>query len=189
MPEQKNSQSIQRELCADVLSAAENAVISAILGFAVSASEKWPRGEKYRESKRRRGNIIELICIMYIDLLVKLKNAQLAKKENIKIPYSKMKEKILEILQDNNYIESFEKRGRGIKRVLDAKLKYENNRGVIRGIKFISKPSCHFYIGYKDIKPSKSGYGLLVISTPKGLLSGQEAKKMKLGGEMLFEIW
>jgi len=126
---------------------------------------------------------------MYINLLTQLKNAQAVKKENIKISYSNIKEKILEVLKNNDYIENFEKKGRGAKRVLDIKLKYDDGRGVINGIKFISKPSRRLYIGYKDIKPVKRGYGLLILSTPKGVMSGKEARKMKVGGEVLFEIW
>jgi small subunit ribosomal protein S8 len=126
---------------------------------------------------------------MYINLLTQLKNAQAVKKESIKTSYSKMKEKILEVLKDNDYIENFERKGRGAKRVLDIKLKYNNDGGVINGIKLISKPSRRLYIGYKDIRFVKSGYGLLILSTPKGILTGREARKTKVGGEALFEIW
>ena len=126
---------------------------------------------------------------MYIDLLTQIKNAQAVKKENVKVAYSKMDERILEILKDNGYIENFQKKGRGAKRVLDIKLKYQNGKGVINGVKFISKPSRRLYTGYKEIKPVKHGYGLLILSTPKGILTDKEAKKMKVGGEMLFEIW
>jgi len=126
---------------------------------------------------------------MYTDLLTKLKNAQAVKKENIKVVYLKMDEKILELLKENDYIEDIERKGKGTKRVLDIKLKYHNDKGVIDGIKFISKPSRRLYIGHKEIKPVRHGYGLLILSTPKGILTGKEAKKMKVGGEMLFEIW
>jgi len=126
---------------------------------------------------------------MYINLLTQIKNAQAVKKENVKVAYSKMDERILEILKDNGYIENFQKKGRGAKRVLDIKLKYQNGKGVINGVKFISKPSRRLYTGYKEIKPVKHGYGLLILSTPKGILTNKEAKKMKVGGEMLFEIW
>ncbi len=126
---------------------------------------------------------------MYTDLLTKLKNAQAVKKENIKVAYLKMDEKILELLKENDYIEDIERKGKGTKRVLDIKLKYHNDKGVIDGIKFISKPSRRLYIGHKEIKPVRHGYGLLILSTPKGILTGKEAKKMKVGGEMLFEIW
>lgn len=126
---------------------------------------------------------------MYIDLLTKIKNAQQVKKEFTKIPYSKNKERIAEILAENKFVDGFEKKGRSPKKVLAIKLKYENGEGAITGIKFLSKPSRHLYAGYKDIKLVKSGYGILVISTPKGIMTGKEARKQKVGGEMLFQIW
>ena len=126
---------------------------------------------------------------MYTDLLTQIKNAQAVKKEDLKTSYSKMDEKILEVLKDNDYIENFEKKGRAAKRVLDVKLKYDDDEGAINGIRFLSKPSRRLYINYKDIRPVKQGHGLLILSTPKGILTGREAKKMKVGGEMLFQIW
>ena len=127
---------------------------------------------------------------MYIDLLTKIKNAQAVKKETVKSAYSKMDERILKILLSKGYISGFEKKGKGAKRVFDIHLKYEkNNGGAITGIKFVSKPSRKMYIGYKDIRPIKSGYGFMVISTPDGVLAGGEARREKVGGELLFEIW
>lgn len=126
---------------------------------------------------------------MYTDFLIKLKNAQAVKKENVKLSYSKMDERILGILAKNGYVDGFEKKGRGPKKVLSVKLKYENGEGVINGIKFISKPSRRLYGGYKEMKPVKRGYGLLVVSTPEGIMTGAEAKKTRVGGEFLFEIW
>ena len=126
---------------------------------------------------------------MYIDLLIQLKNAQAVKKETFKIPFSKMDERILEILKENSYIKNFEKKGRRAKRVVEIELNYKDEKGMISGVKFISKPSHRFYIGYKEIRPVRQGYGLLVVSTPKGILTGREARKMKVGGEMLFQIW
>jgi len=131
---------------------------------------------------------------LYINLLTQLKNAQAVKKENIKFPYSKTDEAVLKVLTENKYINGFEKKGQRSKKFLDIRLKYEKGegaigKGVINEIKFLSKPSIHQYVGYKEIKPVKRGYGLLVISTSKGIMSGQEAKKQKLGGELLFTIW
>lgn len=126
---------------------------------------------------------------MYTNLLTQLKNAQAVKKKEIKIFHSRMDEKILELLKENNYIESFERKGRVPKRILDIKLKYNDGRGTISGIKFVSKPSRRLYVGYKEIKLVKRGYGLSVISTPKGIITGKEARKNKVGGEVLFEIW
>ncbi len=127
---------------------------------------------------------------MYIDLLTKIKNAQAVKKENIKTPYSKMDERILESLKKSSYIKDYTKKGRGPKKIFDIKLKYLDGKiGVIQSIKFVSKPSRRVYIGYRELKPVRQGYGLLVISTPQGIMTGKEAKKLKLGGEVLFKIW
>lgn len=126
---------------------------------------------------------------MYEKLLTQIKNAQAVKKESLKVPYSKKSEKILEILNSGGYVGDFEKKGRGIKKIIFIKLKYNDSRPAISGTKFISKSSRRIYIGYKDIRPVRSNYGLLAVSTSKGIMTGREAKKMKLGGEALFEIW
>ena len=126
---------------------------------------------------------------MYTDLLTKLKNAQAVKKESIKMPYSNMDYAVAEVLVAKKFLDSAFKKGRMPKRVLDLKLKYKDGKGVIEGLKILSKPSRRLYIGYKDIKPVRQGYGLLVLSTPKGVMDGRSAKKQKLGGQLLFEIW
>ena len=96
---------------------------------------------------------------------------------------------VAELLARYHYIGGVVKKGRLPKRVIEIKLKYKDNKGVISGIKFLSKPSRRLYLGYRDLRPVKQGYGLLVISTPKGIMTGAEARKLKLGGELLFEIW
>lgn len=127
---------------------------------------------------------------MYIDLLTQIKNAQAVKKESIKVPYSGNDERVLEILEHAKFIGSYEKKGRGIKKIMSVNLKYETDgTGVIRGLKFFSTPSRHLYVGYKELRPSKGGYGMIVLSTPEGVMNGREAKKKKLGGELFFEIW
>jgi len=125
----------------------------------------------------------------YISLLTKIKNAQAVKKESIKVPYSKLDEEIVSVLVKNNYLDSFEKKGRNPKRILDIKLKYNDGGGTVSGVKLLSRPSRRLYIGYKEIRPVRHGYGLLVLSTPKGIMTGTEAKKAKVGGQTLFEIW
>jgi len=126
---------------------------------------------------------------MYTDLLTKIKNAQTAKKEFFKTYYSEPDLMVAELLARYHYIGGVVKKGRLPKRVIEIKLKYKDNKGVISGIKFLSKPSRRLYLGYRDLRPVKQGYGLLVISTPKGIMTGAEARKLKLGGELLFEIW
>ena|SRR3989344_4171376 len=126
---------------------------------------------------------------MYIDLLIKIKNAQAVKMESIKVPYTNMDFVVAELLAKYKFIEEVLKKGRMPKRILDIKLRYQNGQGAIQGVKFLSIPSRKLYIGYKDVKPVRQGYGLLVLSTPKGILDGKTAKKQKVGGQLLFEIW
>ncbi len=126
---------------------------------------------------------------MFINLITKIKNAQQAKKETLKVIHSKENEAIINILIKKGYLEGFEKKGRGPKKFLEIKLKYLNNEGAIHGVKFISKSSRRFYYRVKDIRLVKRGYGLLVISTPKGIMDGKKAKKENVGGEALFKIW
>ncbi len=126
---------------------------------------------------------------MYTDLLTKIKNAQAVKKENIKVHYSKMDEEVVSVLVKQNYLDSYEKKGRNPKRILDIKLKYNEGKGAVSDVKLLSRPSRRLHVGYKEIKPVRHGYGLLVLSTPKGIMTGQDAKKAKVGGTLLFQIW
>jgi len=102
---------------------------------------KWLAEEKYPELKNLAGKFF-----MYIDLITKIKNAQQAKKEKIKVPYSNMDMAILEVLAKYGYVGELAKKGRMPKRVIEIKLMYEDGLGVIGGVKIISKPSiiCHF---------------------------------------------
>jgi len=126
---------------------------------------------------------------MYTDILTQLKNAQLAKKKKIKVPHSNLDMAVLEILSKHGFIEEVSKKGRMPKRVIEIKLKYSENKGVIDGFKLISKPSQKIYSGFKNLKPVKQGYGIGVISTSAGVMTTMEARKKKTGGQLLFEIW
>lgn len=127
---------------------------------------------------------------MYTHLLAKIKNAQAVKKDSVKLPYSNMDFAIAELLSNHKFLDGAFKKGRMPKRVLDIKLKYDKNgQGAVQGIKILSKPSRRLYAGYKELRPIRQGYGLLVLSTPKGVMDGKSARKQKLGGQLLFEIW
>lgn len=126
---------------------------------------------------------------MYIDLLTQIKNAQAVKKESIKVPYTKNDERILEILASRKYIAAYDKKGRAPKRVLSIDLKYEDGVGAIEGVRFVSRPSIHIYKGCDEIRPVKNGRGCAIVSTPKGIMTGENARKEKVGGEIFFEIW
>ena len=90
---------------------------------------------------------------------------------------------------DGTYISSFGKKGKKIAKFIDVGLIYENGRSRVSGVDRISKTSKRIYMQSKDIRPVKNGYGLLVLSTPKGIVTGKFAKENNLGGEALFKIW
>jgi len=124
------------------------------------------------------------------DLFNRIKNAQAVNKIATFAPYSKLKERILQILKDNGFILDYKIRKVNNKKTLKIYLKYdENNQGAIRGIKQISKPGRRIYQKAKEIKRVKSGYGIAIISTSKGLITDKEARKYKVGGEVIAHIW
>ncbi len=123
---------------------------------------------------------------MYIDLIIKIKNAQKARKETMKTRYSKMDKAVIDILEKKGFIKNSEVKGKGYKKYIEADLTGKRN---IKGVKILSKPSVKEYIGYRDIKSVRSGFGVLVLSTPQGVMTGNEAKKSGVGGQLLFEIW
>ncbi|PIR97786.1 MAG: 30S ribosomal protein S8 [Candidatus Colwellbacteria bacterium CG10_big_fil_rev_8_21_14_0_10_42_22] len=126
---------------------------------------------------------------MYQDTLIRIKNGLMRGKQRVKVPYSQFDHSILEKLVETGYLESVQRKGRGVKRIIDIKLKYDDSQPAITDIKFVSRPSRRIYAGYKEIKASHQGFGHFIVSTPDGILSGREAKKKKIGGQILFEIW
>lgn len=126
---------------------------------------------------------------MYTDIITQVRNAQAVGKEKTKVPFSKMNLAILELLKKQNFISEVEKKGRMPKRLIEISLKYKDKEGAIRGVRFISKPSRRLYTGYKKMPSVRQGYGIAVVSTSKGIMSAYQARKEKIGGQVLFEIW
>jgi small subunit ribosomal protein S8 len=123
-------------------------------------------------------------------MLARIRNAQAVKKTTVNIPFSKLKWSILEILQKQGFIKEIEKIGRGNNKTIEINLKYrKDGTPRINILKRISKPSRRLYFGAKDIWSFKHGTGLLIVSTSKGIMTDKEAKKEKLGGEIMLEIW
>lgn len=119
------------------------------------------------------------------DMLTRIRNAQKAGHKTVVVPLSNLKFEIAKILKKENYLEDFKKYGKGGKKVLEINLKYP---AAISEIKRISKPGLRIYVGARQVKNVKSGYGISVISTPKGLMTSKEALNSRLGGEVLLEI-
>ncbi len=124
------------------------------------------------------------------DMLTKIRNAQAVQKETVLIPYSKLKMEIAKILLREKYIKEINRRGKKNKKSVELTLLYDKSgEGAIKHISRISKPSCRVYLPIKKIKPVRQGYGMMLLSTPKGLLTNREAKKEGVGGEVLCKIW
>jgi small subunit ribosomal protein S8 len=122
------------------------------------------------------------------DLLVRLKNASSVGHDRVTMPYSRMKAAVAEVLEREGYVVDVKEKAAS--RQLEIGLKYGGDgRPLISGTKRLSKPSRRLYTGMHDIRPVKRGHGLLVLSTPQGILSGKEAREKRVGGEILFEIW
>lgn len=124
------------------------------------------------------------------DLIIRIKNSGMIRKEKIEIPYSKKRNSIAQKLRVTNYVENVETQGHGTEKQIIITLAYDkdgNHR--VSDVERISKPSRRVYVGVRDIYPIKNNHGTLFISTPKGILTGDEARKGHVGGEALFSIW
>ena len=122
------------------------------------------------------------------DFLVRLQNASMARKERVSIPFSQMKHSIAEVLAREGYVSDVDSKSKA-NGVLTLSLVYKDGRPAIQGVNRISKPSRRMYMGVRDVRPVKRGHGLLVLSTPAGIVTGKEARIKRVGGEVLFEIW
>lgn len=126
---------------------------------------------------------------MYYNLLVRIKNAVRAKKEVIHAPFSKLDFGVAKLLVEAGYLNDAEKRNIGRKTILEIKLRYRGREPVISDFKLVSKPGKRSYVGYRELKPVRQNYGIGVVSTPAGIMTNREARRRKLGGEYLFEVW
>lgn len=123
------------------------------------------------------------------NMLVELKNASSVGKGSVVFTYSKFKMAILEMLVRAGFIESAVKKGKKVVKYIEVVLAYDNDNPRIHDISRVSKTAKRVYRKSSDIRPFKNGYGMTVFSTPKGILSDMEARKEKVGGEVLFTIW
>lgn len=124
------------------------------------------------------------------DLIIRLKNAAAVGKETVSVPRSKLRLAVAEVLREKGYIKSIDKKGKKTGAMIEIELGYKkDNSSLIGGVERVSRPSRRVYIGAKEIFPVKYGKGALILSTPKGIMVGEEAKRFGVGGEVLFKIW
>ncbi|HYV26149.1 MAG TPA: 30S ribosomal protein S8 [Candidatus Eisenbacteria bacterium] len=122
------------------------------------------------------------------DMLTRIRNAHRALLPTVVVPHSKMKESIASILQKEGYIADFAMEGKA-PRTMKLKLKYVGKKSVIEGLRRISTPGLRRYVGADDIPRVRGGLGTSIVSTSRGLMTGVQARKNNLGGELLAYIW
>ena len=124
------------------------------------------------------------------DFCTSIRNAILAGREKVDAPSSNMRKNIASKLEQYGYIRGYRVVEDGKQGMMRVYLKYDENRfSAIQSIQRVSRPSCRRYIKSDQIQDVRSGYGLTIISTNQGVLSGREARKQKVGGEVLCEVW
>jgi len=124
------------------------------------------------------------------DMLMRIKNALMARHKKVVIPASKIKLEIARILKEEGYIEDYQYIDEKPQGKIEIVLKYdENKRPVIAGVRRVSKPGRRIYMGYRDLPKVLDGLGIAIVSTSQGIMTDYEARKRKIGGEVLCEIW
>lgn len=124
------------------------------------------------------------------DYLTRLRNGIMAGHDSVVIPSSRMKERLCEVLKREGYIHGFKNVEHEGRTYLVVNLKYvKNGESVIHGLKRVSTPGLRVYAGVKEIPEVNGGLGIAILTTPMGLLTGKEARKHNLGGEILAHVW
>ena len=124
------------------------------------------------------------------DMLTRIRNANSAKHDSVKVPASNMKKAIAQILVDEGYIKSFTVEEHGKQGIMDVQLKYGPNKSqVITGLRRVSKPGLRIYTNVEDMPKVMKGLGIAILSTPKGIMTDKDARKANVGGEVLAYIW
>lgn len=123
-------------------------------------------------------------------MLTQIRNALAVHHEAVTVPFSEFNFKIALLLEEAGFVGTAIRKQRGGNKALQINLKYDSDgQPLISSIKQISKSGQRIYKGYKELRPIKNGYGIAIVSTPQGIMSNKEARKRKLGGEVLCEIW
>jgi small subunit ribosomal protein S8 len=123
------------------------------------------------------------------DLLARVRNASSAQKPELFVPYSKIKAEVIRILKDEGYITDYAVDTEGAHPRIKITNKIANRSTAITGLKRVSRPGLRRYVGAKEIPRVLGGMGISILSTPRGILSGREAKKQNVGGELLAYVW
>ncbi len=124
------------------------------------------------------------------DLLTRIRNGLIARHAEVRIPHSRLKVRLAEILAREGYVQEVEVIPAGIRSEIRVRLKYTPSRDpVIKGLRRVSKPGLRVYKGRSDLPRVQGGLGIAILSTSKGVMTDREARRQKVGGEILCEVW
>ncbi len=124
------------------------------------------------------------------DFLTRIRNAHGARHQKLDVPASKLKAEVARILKEEGYIANVKPVEEEGQRLLRVYLKYgANNEPAIRDLKRVSKPGCRVYIGKDEIRRVQGGLGISIMTTPRGVMTGRQARREGVGGELLCEVW
>jgi len=123
------------------------------------------------------------------DFLTRLRNAAMISKPEVALPFTRILAEMAALLAREGFVESVDTRGRGTQKELVIKMRYINGDPAIESLRRVSTPGRRIYRQAKNIRTVRSGFGMSIISTPKGLMTDKEAKKENVGGEILCELW
>jgi small subunit ribosomal protein S8 len=123
------------------------------------------------------------------DMLTRIRNATRVTLPVVEVPHSKLKESLANILKTEGYVAAVEVDGKTTTKTIKLKLKYEGKRSVIEGLRRISRPGLRHYVGATEIPRVRGGLGVAVVSTSEGMMTGVQARKKNLGGELICYVW
>jgi len=130
------------------------------------------------------------LCDPIADMLTRIRNGATAGLENVAMPSSVMKIEVARLLKQEGYVKGYVVEGEGARKTLNVALRYsQDGKSVITGIKRVSKPGLRRYTGATDVPRVLGGLGTVLLTTSKGLMTGREARKQKVGGEVLAYVW
>jgi len=124
------------------------------------------------------------------DLLTRIRNAINARQQKLDVPASKLKMEIARILKEEGYLSNFKATEENGRKLLRLYIKYgSNNDAAITNLSRVSRPGCRVYVGHNEIPRVLGGLGISILTTPKGVMTGRQARKTGVGGEILCEVW
>lgn len=153
--------------------------------FAESVLESLPTKARFRALRNLLGKNMDSVA----NLVIKIKNAGAAGHETVTVPFTKLNWSILEKLKQTGYVKSFSEKTKKTFKTIEVEIAYEDGKAKIENFRRVSKLSRRVYEKASNIRPVRRGYGVSIISTPKGVLTDSEARKAHVGGEVLFQIW